>query len=147
MRVKERIAEGFRRPFVLEGRELYVSASIGIALGEERTESSEDLLRNVDTAMYEAKSEAAFGHRVFDPVMHKRILSRLSLENDLRWAIEQEEFRLYYQPKVRLKEEDSIAEVEALLLWEHPHRGLLLPEEFISLAEETGLIIPLGRWS
>jgi EAL domain-containing protein (putative c-di-GMP-specific phosphodiesterase class I) len=78
--------------------------------------------------------------------MHERVLNRLGLENDLRRAIEQQEFRLYYQPKVRLKEEDSIAEVEALLRWEHPQRGLLLPEEFISLAEETGLILPLGRW-
>jgi len=146
VRVKERIAERFKRPFVLEGRELYVAASIGIALGDVHAESPEDVLRNADTAMYEAKSEAAFGHRVFDPAMHERVLRRLSLENDLRRAIEQEEFRLFYQPKIRLKEEDSIAEVEALLRWEHPHRGLLLPDEFITLAEETGLMIPLGRW-
>src|SRR5919107_6131497 len=146
VRVKERIAEGFKRPFVLAGRELYVAASIGIALGDVHGESPEDVLRNADTAMYEAKSEAAFGHRVFDPAMHERVLRRLSLENDLRRAIEQEEFRLFYQPKIQLKEEDSIAEVEALLRWEHPHRGLLLPDEFITLAEETGLIIPLGRW-
>ena len=146
VRVKERIAEGFKRPFVLAGRELYVAASIGIALGDVHAESPEDILRNADTAMYEAKSEAAFGHRVFDPAMHERVLRRLSLENDLRRAIEQEEFRLFYQPKIQLKEEDSIAEVEALLRWEHPHRGLLLPDEFITLAEESGLIIPLGRW-
>jgi EAL domain-containing protein (putative c-di-GMP-specific phosphodiesterase class I) len=146
VRVKERIAQAFKRPFVLEGRELHVSASIGIALGENRTEGPEELLRNADTAMYEAKSEAAFGHRVFDPIMHERVLSRLSLENDLRRAIEKGEFRLYYQPKVRLKEEDTITEVEALLRWEHPKRGLLLPEEFISLAEKTGLIMPIGRW-
>jgi diguanylate cyclase (GGDEF)-like protein/PAS domain S-box-containing protein len=146
VRVKERIAEVFKRPFVLEGRELYVSASIGIALGEDHTEIPEELLRKADTAMYEAKAEATFGHRVFDPDMHERVLRRLGLENDLRRAIEQEEFRLYYQPKVRLKEEDSIVEVEALLRWEHPQRGLFLPEEFISPAEETGLILPFGRW-
>jgi diguanylate cyclase (GGDEF)-like protein len=146
VRVKERIAEVLKRPFVLEGRELYVSASIGIALGEDHTEIPKELLRKADTAMYEANAEATFGHRVFDPDMHERVLRRLGLENDLRRAIEQEEFRLYYQPKVRLKEEDSIVEVEALLRWEHPQRGLLLPEEFISPAEETGLILPLGRW-
>ncbi len=146
VRVAERIVEVFRAPFRLQGRDLFVAASIGIALGSARWKRPEDLLRDADTAMYRAKEEAGSGYRVFDPPMHERVLARLELENDIRRALEQGEFRLFYQPKVRIEREDKVAEVEALLRWEHPQRGILMPEEFIGLAEETGLIVPLGRW-
>jgi len=145
LRVTRRITEEFRGPFVLDGRELSVGLSIGVALGEAHTKSPEELLRDADTAMYRAKDEAA-DYRVFDPVMYERALSRLELENDLRHALEKKEFTVHYQPKFRLGRTDRIEGVEALVRWEHPERGFMLPGEFIQIAEETGLIIPLGGW-
>jgi diguanylate cyclase (GGDEF)-like protein/PAS domain S-box-containing protein len=145
LRVTQRITEEFRGPFALDGRELFVRLSIGVALGDPHTESPEELLRDADTAMYRAKDEAA-DYRVFDAVMYERALSRLDLENDLRHALEKEEFTVYYQPKFRLGQTDRIEGVEALVRWEHPQRGFMLPDEFIQIAEETGLIIPIGGW-
>jgi len=145
LRVTQRITEKFLRPFVLDGRELVVRFSIGVALGDTHMTSPEKLLRDADTAMYRAKEDAA-DYRVFDPKMHEQALSRMELENELRRALEREEFTLYYQPKFRLGNQDIIEGVEALVRWEHPQRGFMLPGEFIHIAEETGLIIPIGGW-
>jgi diguanylate cyclase (GGDEF)-like protein/PAS domain S-box-containing protein len=145
VRVAERIVEDLRGHFVIEGRELFVRASIGIAMGDARTKSAEELLRDADTAMYQAKEDAA-DYRMFEPGMYERALERMELENDLRGALEKEEFSVHYQPKFRLGQQERAEEVEALVRWEHPQRGFMLPEEFIPIAEETGLIISIGGW-
>jgi diguanylate cyclase (GGDEF)-like protein/PAS domain S-box-containing protein len=142
--VAERLIEELRKPFFLEQRELFTSISIGIALGDVRQKTSGELLRDADTAMYWAKEEKS-GYRVFDPSMHARALRRLDLDNDLRRALEAEEFVLHYQPITSLHT-GSITGVEALVRWKHPERGLLAPSEFISISEEIGMIVPLGRW-
>jgi len=152
IRVAERIhTDVLERPFLLEGREMYVGTSMGIALGTAHTESATksatksaaDLLRDADTAMYRAKDEGS-GYSVFDPAMYERAVRRLQLENDLRRAVEREEFVLQYQPIFDLGSQ-GVWGVEALVRWRHPERGLLGPAEFVAVAEETGLIVPMGR--
>ncbi len=143
MRVAERIVEELREPFTMEGRELYVAASIGVALGSDSTKGSEELLREADTSMYRAKEEGS-GYEVFDPTMHGRAVNRLELENDLRRAIERNEFVVHYQPIVNLQT-GAVWGIEALVRWEHPERGLLDPDEFVPVAEESGLVVPMGE--
>jgi diguanylate cyclase (GGDEF)-like protein/PAS domain S-box-containing protein len=143
--VAERILESFARPFAIGERELFVTASIGIAIHREGGTSADEMLRDADAAMYRAKDQGRSRHAIFDGTMHRRASARLELENDLRRALEQEEFELAYQPDVHLAT-GRVTGVEALIRWRHPRRGLLLPGDFIPVAEESGLIVPLGLW-
>jgi diguanylate cyclase (GGDEF)-like protein/PAS domain S-box-containing protein len=143
--VAERIAAQLEAPVLLEGREVFVTASVGIALSAPGRARPEEVLRDADLAMYNAKGKGKARYEVFEGTMTAPAIQRLDLEIDLRSAIARQEFRTYYQPIVSL-ETGRIVEVEALIRWQHRHRGLLLPEAFIELAEETGLIVPVGRW-
>jgi diguanylate cyclase (GGDEF)-like protein/PAS domain S-box-containing protein len=144
VRVAERIAECLRPPFALDQHEVFSTTSTGIALSSPLQEQPVDLLRHADLAMYQAKHKGKARYEVFEPSMGTDASERLRLENELRRAIEREEFRVFYQPVVTL-DNDRIVGAEALVRWEHPTRGLLLPEEFLSVAEETGLIARIGE--
>ncbi len=143
--VAERVAETLQPPFVLNGHEVSTTASIGIVLGVSSRDTPDDLLRNADAAMYRVKEQSKAGYAVFDPSMSSQALERLKLESDLKRAIDREEFVVHYQPKIKLPTGEIVG-MEALIRWRHPERGLVLPDEFIPLAEDLGLIIPIGNW-
>jgi diguanylate cyclase (GGDEF)-like protein/PAS domain S-box-containing protein len=143
LRVAERIHTALSEPFSLGGHELVARGSIGIATSDAGYARPDEVLRDADTALYQAKQAGKSCTCVFDPQMHQRAMTRWSTETELRRAVERDEFELYYQPIV-----DSggrLAALEALVRWRHPSRGLVMPDAFISVAEETGLIVPLGK--
>jgi diguanylate cyclase (GGDEF)-like protein/PAS domain S-box-containing protein len=143
--VAERLQDRLARPFHVGGHEIFVTASIGIASSSTGYQSAEDVLRDADTAMYRAKATEKGTHAIFDSGMHTRAVSRLRVEAELRQAIDGGQLRLYYQPIVAIRTGHTLA-FEALVRWEHPTRGLLGPADFLPIAEETGLIVPMGRW-
>jgi diguanylate cyclase (GGDEF)-like protein/PAS domain S-box-containing protein len=142
----DRLMKALKPPFLLAGKEVYTSVSIGIAQSNPVYEGPDEMLRDADTAMYHAKSLGKGRYEVFDAKMRASVMARLQLETDLRHALERREFRNYYQPIVNLAS-GEIAGFEALLRWQHPTRGLLGPIEFIGVVEETGLIRELGWWN
>jgi diguanylate cyclase (GGDEF)-like protein/PAS domain S-box-containing protein len=143
--VADRLIGALSKPFRLGQTEVCTTVSIGIVTSNNAEDTAEEVLRDADTAMYEAKLAGKGRYTLFDASMHKRVQNRLDLENDLRSAIEARQIFLMYQPIVSLKT-GTIEGVEALVRWNHPRRGILLPGEFVPIAEETGLIIPLGDW-
>jgi diguanylate cyclase (GGDEF)-like protein len=140
-----RIIETISEPCKIDGHQINIGASVGISLAPGDGDDSDQLLKNADMALYLAKSDGRSTHRFFEPEMDTRLQARRSLEIDLRQAIANGEFQLYYQPIINLKT-GKIASLEALLRWNHSKRGLVMPGEFIGLAEETGLITPIGEW-
>jgi len=145
IRVADRILAELRQPFILGHQEVFASASIGIAISATGYDRPEDFVRDADLAMYRAKELGGARHEVFEAHMHAHAVALLNLETDLRHALERNELRVHYQPIVAVPGERVLG-FEALVRWQHPQRGLVLPPDFLDVAEDTGLIVPIGRW-
>ncbi len=145
IRIAERIVENIEQPFEVDGHEIFTSASVGIAISNTGYERPEGLVRDADAAMYRAKAVGRGRCEVYDPEMRRRSLARMQIESELRRAIERQEFTVHYQPIVCLVTGKPFG-FEALVRWNHPERGIVPPAEFISIAEDTGLIVPMGSW-
>jgi diguanylate cyclase (GGDEF)-like protein/PAS domain S-box-containing protein len=145
MRAAKRILSAIAEPLLVEGREVRTSASVGIALSTPEHQRAEELLQEADVAMRRAKAMGGSRCEMFDAAMHTRAVNRLKLEKELREAIEKNQFRVYYQPVVRLKT-NQITGFEALLRWQHPEQGLISADKFLAAAEDTGLLVSTGHW-
>ncbi|MFQ5729361.1 MAG: EAL domain-containing protein [Waddliaceae bacterium] len=144
-KISRHILQTFEAPFNVEGREIYITASIGITVGGTKHNRPEDLLRDADNAMYRAKAQGRARHEMFTEEMHNEVIDTLRIETDLRRAIERAELRLHYQPIMCIST-GQISGCEVLMRWQHSDRGFISPAQFIPLAEETGLIVPMSEW-
>ena len=145
LKVAEKLKEAIKLPFNLDGHELYITASIGVVMSLDGYILAEEVLRDADIAMYQAKAQGKARFEVFDLKMRSYAYSRLTMEQELRAALENCEFRIYYQPIMSMKSNELVS-FEALIRWAHPKRGLLSPGEFLPIAEESGLILPIEKW-
>ena len=145
MAFAKKTLQAFESPYQLSDHDLHIAVSVGISIYPDDGHDAETLIRNADTAMYHAKESGRNNCKFFEQKMNDRAVERQSIEADLRLALKRQQFVLYYQPKVDLAS-GRIVGVEALIRWQHPERGLLLPAHFVAIAEECGLIVPIGRW-